>query len=61
MSEQLMHDEEVKIVVMTGLHCPKCKQPEVNPKTGLLNFRGLKVMDDNGYWWSHCLTCDNWF
>ena len=48
--------------VVTDLHCPTCKEPEINPETGLLNFRGFKVMDsDTGYWWSHCLTCDEWF
>jgi hypothetical protein len=45
----------------TDLCCPECKEPELNPETGLLNFRGFKVMDDDGYWWSHCLTCDEWF
>jgi hypothetical protein len=49
------------ITVDTTLQCPDCKLPELNPDTGLLNFRGFKVMDKKGYWWSHCLVCDHWF
>jgi hypothetical protein len=55
-----MTEERVTIRVSQP-QCPKCKLPELDEKTGLLNFRGYKVMDDNGYWWSHCLKCLDWF
>jgi hypothetical protein len=42
------------------LRCPRCKSPEVNPKTGKLFIRGFKVTDEKGHW-SQCLVCSNYY
>lgn len=49
------------MITVRSVQCPKCKLPEINEKTGLLNFDGFKVMDDDGYWWSKCFNCNDWF
>ena len=60
-TQRLNARSKAVIHVIDKLECPTCKLPELNPITNLLNFRGLKIMDKSGYWWSHCLACDNWF
>lgn len=42
------------------MNCIICGAPEVNPATGLLNVRALKINMD-GAWWSHSLCCSAWF
>ena len=54
-------NKDIKVDVdLFDLHCPHCGAPEVNPMTDLLNIRAYKVEVD-GYWYSHCLCCGEWF
>lgn len=47
-------------MIVSEITCPKCGSEECGETSEgreVLLIRGLKVMDDNGYWWSKCLVC----
>lgn len=52
----------IRIVVTSGLTCPKCGAQECHPtdKDKIL-IRGFKVGDASGYWWSQCLVCAGYY
>lgn len=52
----------LKIHVVSGVTCPKCGAPELNPaferfgEPGSCLIRAFKVVDEHGSW-SQCLVC----
>lgn len=52
----------VRITVVDDLVCPKCGAHEshpTNPEWVLI--KGFKVCTGDGYWWSHCLVCAEYY
>jgi hypothetical protein len=43
------------------IRCPKCGSGEMHPTADTLLVRALKVCDEHGQWWSHCLVCAGYY
>ena len=51
-----MPNETITIIVKE-VKCPKCGAEEMHPDGQHVLFRGFKVCDAKGHWWSQCLIC----